>query len=215
MSSSNVIAPNLAFLKKTNVLNSIFFRIYKNKVPDYFFFLNYFFKNFFELFFNQKIQLNFFFFKSLLKTLEKNNLFKLVMFKLKKFQVSIGKGFFLEETAEAIWLTFLLKDSFFFLNWLKKTMTRIYFKHHKKFLTFLKIIFSKIFEKILNYFNCLGFYFIIKGKIGVTGNAKKRKFSFSGGHYSLTTKHTKLTLNKTLVPTHTGVLGVKFLVIFR
>jgi ribosomal protein S3 len=94
-------------------------------------------------------------------------------------------------------------------------MNRIYFKHHKKFLSFLKLIFSKIFSKILSHFNCLGFYFVVKGKIGVTGNAKKRKFSFSNNQYSLTTKQTKITIQKALVSTHTGVLGVKFLIIFN
>jgi hypothetical protein len=142
---------NFAYFNLINdriVVNLIFSRVYKNKVPSYFYFLNYFLKNFFEWFFKQKIQFNFFFFKNILQKLKKKEFFKLIYLKLKKFQSGIGKGFFLEETLEAIWLTFLLKDSFFFLNWLSKTMKRIYFKHHKKFLNFLKLIFSKIFSKI-------------------------------------------------------------------
>lgn len=201
-------------LNNTKTVNSLFYRIFENKVPDYFYFLNYFLKNFFELFFKQKIQFNFFFFKNILQKLKKKEFFKLVYFKLKKFQASIGKGFFLEETLEAVWLTFLLKDSSFFLNWLAKTMKRIYFKHHKKFLNFLKLIFSKIFSKIFWLFNCSGFYFLIKGKIGVTGNAKKRRLSFSNKTYSLTTKKNKISFYKTSITTHTGALGVKFLIVF-
>lgn len=201
-------------INKKKIFLPLIRQIHKSRLPVYFYFLNYFFKNFFEYFFNQKIQINFFFFKSLSNYLKKKNFFKLTTIKLKKFQSIIGKGFFLEETLEAIWLTLLLKDSFFFLNWLKKTMKRIYFKHHRKFLNFLKLIFLKVFSKIFFFFNCLGFYFLIKGKIGVTGNAKKRKFSFSSKTYSLTKKSNKLAFYKTSVTTHTGALGVKFLLVF-
>jgi hypothetical protein len=61
----------------------------------------------------------------------------------------------------------------------------------------------------------LGFYFLIKGKVGVTGNAKKRRFSFSNQKYSLTTKKNKISFYKTAISTHTGALGVKFIIIFN
>ena len=204
-----------SLIRNNALLESIYFRIYNSKVPNYFFFLNFFFKNFFENFFKQKIQLNFIFLKNLIKKLKKKLFFKFMLLKFRKYQVGIGKGFFLEETLEVIWLTFLLKDSFFFLNWLNKTMGRIYFKSHKRFLNFLKFIFTKIFTKILWYFNCSGFYFLVKGKIGVTGNAKKRKFSFFSKHFSLTTKKNKLSFYKNSITTHTGALGVKFFIVFN
>jgi len=93
-------------------------------------------------------------------------------------------------------------------------MKRISFKRHKKFLKFLKLVFLKFFSKTLKFFKCYGFLFKLKGKIGVAGNAKKRKFFFSKKRYSFTRKNTKITFYKMPLTTHTGALGVKFLISF-
>jgi len=96
-----------------------------------------------------------------------------------------------------------------------RTMERIYFKNHKKFLYFLKILLTKYFLNLLYFFNCEGFYFDIRGKIGVTGNAKKRHYSFSLGKFSFTTKKNKISVAKNVLRTNTGVLGVTFILLFN
>ena len=66
----------------------------------------------------------------------------------------------------------------------------------------------------MHLFNCKGFYFLLKGKIGVTGNAKKRKYSFLSGNFSWTNKTLKMSFNKVDIRTHTGALGARFCITF-
>ncbi len=213
---------NVVYKNKLNfdVFNKNFFNIIKSKILifknlNYFNFLNYFFKTFFEFLFLKKLFLNFYFWKNMLIVFKKYDLFKFLNFKFKKMQHLVGKGFFLNELLEIIFILFLTKDSNFFLNWMIKTMERIYFKNHKKFLYFLKILLTRYFINLLYFFNCEGFHFDIRGKIGVTGNAKKRHYSFSLGKFSFTTKKNKISVAKNVLRTNTGVLGVTFILLFN
>ena len=71
----------------------------------------------------------------------------------------------------------MFKDTDFFMYWFTKTMNRLYFKKQKKFLYFLKLVLTRHFCKLLgNLLNFIGFQFDIRGKVGVSGNAKKRHF---------------------------------------
>jgi hypothetical protein len=136
-------------------------------------------------------------------------------YRFKKMQQVVGRGFFLSEMFEILFITFFSKDSSFFVNWLIKTLERIYFKNIRKFLYFLKIILVRYFYKFLYFFNCMGFQFDIRGKIGVTGNAKKRHYMFSAGKFSNTTKKYKISIGKGVLRTATGVLGISFVMLFN
>lgn len=61
------------------------------------------------------------------------------------------------------------------------------------------------------FFNCLGFFLKIKGKISVGGNSKKRRYSIKVGKNSLSRKNIKFNYLKGLVRTPVGVLGFKVL----
>jgi len=78
----------------------------------------------------------------------------------------------------------------------------------------LKFVFLKFFKKILNLVGCLGFFFDIRGKVGVSGNAKKRHFSFFYGKYSLSSKKLKLNYFQKQFKTNTGTLGLTFFLTF-
>jgi len=52
----------------------------------------------------------------MLTIFKKYDLFKFLNFKFKKMQHLVGKGFFLNELLEIIFILFLTKDSTFFLN---------------------------------------------------------------------------------------------------
>jgi ribosomal protein S3 len=75
-------------------------------------------------------------------------------------------------------------------------------------LRFLKVICRALFLKYRKAINVRGFFFDIRGKVGVTGNAKKRHFFFKEGKSSFTEKRLKLSYYQDLVRTKTGVLGV-------
>lgn len=99
------------------------------------------------------------------------------------------------------------------MDWFIKTMERIPFKNHRKLLSVFKFI-------IVNYFfvfsqkSIKGFFFDIRGKVGVSGNAKKRHFSFYKGKYSKTTKNSKFDYQYKIVRTFTGALGVTMILYY-
>jgi len=93
-------------------------------------------------------------------------------------------------------------------------MDRIYFKNHKKFLNFFKILVQKYYQYFFKELNFKGFFFDIRGKVGVTGNAKKRHFFIRVGNFSFSKKSLKLNIFKNLVRTKTGVLGLTAIISF-
>lgn len=58
-------------------------------------------------------------------------------------------------------------------------------------------------------FKCCGFYLKIKGKIGVGGNSKKKRYLVRVGRHSLTTKNLKFNNHIGIIRTLVGTLGVK------
>jgi hypothetical protein len=93
-------------------------------------------------------------------------------------------------------------------------MERIPFKRHKKLLSVLKFIITTYSIELLQSNNVKGFFFDIRGKVGVSGNAKKRHFSFYSGKYSKTTKSSKFDYQHNIIRTFTGALGVTLILYY-
>ena len=93
-------------------------------------------------------------------------------------------------------------------------MEKISLRKHKKFLNLLKIILTRYYNFFFLHSNVLGIFFDIRGKLGVTGSAKKRHMKLSTGTYSSTKKKTRISFSQAVVRTSTGVLGVTFCIFF-
>lgn len=93
-------------------------------------------------------------------------------------------------------------------------MEKIYLKNHKKFLNLLKLIFTRYYNFFFLNSGVSGVFFDIRGKLGVTGNAKKRHMKINVGTYSSTKKKTKISFSQSVIRTSTGVLGVTFCIFF-
>ena len=93
-------------------------------------------------------------------------------------------------------------------------MNRIYFKNHKKFLLVFKSVTTKFFQNFIKDLSIKGFFFDIRGKVGVTGNAKKRHFFIKFGRFSHSRKSLRLNTFQNLVKTKTGVLGLTLVIAF-
>ena len=59
-----------------------------------------------------------------------------------------------------------------------------------------------------------GFFLDVRGKVGVTGDAKKRNFYLNFGKRSKTTKNSKYDYQNGVVRTETGQLGITFIMYF-
>ena len=137
------------------------------------------------------------------------------MFKrLRKFFYYIGEFKTYRQFIETLWISFLLKDGKIFLDWFVFTMEKMRLNGHKKFLILLKLVLQQYYNYFFSKLDVLGVFFDIRGKIGVSGNAKKRHKKISIGSNSSTKKILKINYKQSIIRTSTGVLGVSFYIYF-
>lgn len=86
-------------------------------------------------------------------------------------------------------------------------MEKLHLKKHRKF---LKVINNTLRNNLefLVLLNIKGFTMDVRGKLGTTGNSKKKHYAFTVGTMSPTSKNHDMSMNQTTVRTSTGVLGV-------
>ena len=125
-------------------------------------------------------------------------------------QKAVGKELFLLEMYQILWISLYTRNLEFFGIWLKNLMEKIHLKKHRKM---IKVIFSTLKKNkkiFLQYSNSGGISIDIRGKLGVTGNAKKRHYAFTVGSVSITTKRKAMYYYFNTVRTDTGVLGLSY-----
>lgn len=150
-----------------------------------------------------------------LKRFRQRIFFKYVRRHFKFLRFKVGKNFFFNEIFEVLWLVFLLKDTSLFMNWLIWTLSSIQYKKVKIFLFFLKtFLCNYLLPHISKISSIKGFFFDIRGKVGVTGDSKKRHVQILWGKSSYTTKNIRFSLKQGLVHTKTGVMGVTAVITF-
>ena len=176
------------FLKKV-FKKKFFFKVFIRKKKG-FFFLNKFILYFLENFFKKKILLN----------LKKGSC-KLVLKQISGFyffgkffkkNLKVGK-----QIIGVLYYSILLKDSYIFSNFFKKKFEKINIKLHKKLLLGLKKLVKNVFKPRFRYFGLSGIFLNIKGKLGVSGNAKKRRYFLYFGKHSITNRTMKFSHKQT------------------
>ena len=200
------------FLKKHFLKKSILF--FKNskflktrKKLNLFFFLNKFFINFLEMYFKSKIIINIK--KGTNKLLLKQISFRKFTIKYFKKHLRVGK-----QIIGILYYTFLLKDATIFVNFFKRIIERLNLKLHKKVFLGLRKLIKDLFKPLFNFLGLSGVFFNIKGKIGVSGSSKKRRYFFHFGKHSITNRTLKVDIKSLPLWTPTGTLGFSFLVFF-
>ena len=112
---------------------------------------------------------------------------------------------------EIFCITFIQKDLIIFKNWLINTLNIISVKNHKKLFTIINDFIIDNFSLLSILFSIKGFYFCVKGKIGLSGNAKKKKFFFKKGLLKVSSKNFKIDNQRFFVKTNCGSLGVNII----
>ena len=190
--------------------NSSFFKKFKAHYDiDY---LNYFqfsVINYLEFFFKKNIFLkvsnNFF------KKYKNFSILKRIFNDYKNFQPRYLKNYLISDLLELVWCSFFLKDLTFISNWISKFMESTNFKNHKKFLMFFQNFIKKYANTFIDTLGIKGFFFDVRGKVGVTGSSKKRHISFKIGNLGKSNKTSKIDFNQNLIRTYSGVLGVTYM----
>lgn len=91
-----------------------------------------------------------------------------------------------------IYYSLLLKDSCMFVRFFKKILEKVNIKFHKKLMKGLKKLIRKRFKRRFKFLGVIGLLFSIRGKVGVRGNAKKRRYFFHFGKHSIVSRHVKM-----------------------
>lgn len=214
----NIIFSNNFFFSKTLNFyflfkNNIFYNFQKKNNKTNFFFFNFFLQKYFSQKIKSKcyIQLctkNFFFFNH-------NKYFNWIIILIKKLNILNLINLNLIKKFLEIFLIFMYtKDTFFLANWLKITMEGLYYKNHKKFLMFFKNILFFLFKYLKTFFLIRGLNFVLRGKIALGGNSKKKIFKLNIGCCSLTTKKSLVNYNKNFLKTISGTLGYSIFIFF-
>ena len=73
---------------------------------------------------------------------------------------------------------------------------------------------NDIFESYRDIFKIKGFYFLLKGKIGVTSNAKKKTVKFVIGSSNKSKKNQKMDFQQSVVKSLSGSLGVSMILTY-
>jgi len=93
---------------------------------------------------------------------------------------------------------FFTRDLQIFLIFIKRCFENSHFKKHKKILSILFGILKKN-SYMMTIAGVKGFFFDIRGKVGVSGNAKKRHVSFSLNKITRTTQSLRTYWQQTSV----------------
>lgn len=155
------------------------------------------------------------YFRRIFKLFDFTDIFVKVYKKFRRYVFRFRRNFYLGEIIRVLFLSICSRDATFFLNWFTWTLMHLPYKDTKGFLYFLKVLMKK---NVLPYCEKLkqikGFVFDIRGKVGVTGDAKKRHTLISWGQSSFSRKDLKMSLKQGLVYTRTGVMGVTVIMLF-
>ena len=203
---------------KKNTLSKKFFKKLVNlfrpkkisinlKKKFFFFFINKFLLNFIEFLFKSSILFNLK--KGSNKILLKQMSFRKFSFKYFKKWLKTSK-----QIIGILYYSFLLKDASMFTNFFKKIFEKLDIKMHKKLIRGLKKLIKDLFRPVFNFLGVIGVFFNLKGKIGVSGSAKKRRSYFYLGKHSITTRDFKMDLKFLPVWTFTGSMGFSFYIFF-
>ena len=112
-----------------------------------------------------------------------------------------------KQILEVLLFTFKCKDLKVFLQLVKDILEQQHFKKHKKILL---VIFDIIKKNNLMFVatSLKGFSFDIRGKVGVSGNAKKRHIFFAYGKTTTTTQSVRSSMQQVNIWTPTGQMGL-------
>lgn len=121
------------------------------------------------------------------------------------------KNFKIIDFIEIVWYSIMIRDLSLMSVWISKYMESLNFKGHRRFLVFFQNFFKKYGFLFIDVLKIEGFYFDIRGKVGVTGNSKKRHTTFKVGSLKRSSKNFRIDFNQNLVRTPSGVMGLTYI----
>lgn len=179
------------------------------------FYLKYFaiyFVGFFEFFVKKQVYLTWYTNHCLVSSV--TWLVNYIALKYNYLRSKISTTLFLKELLPVLFHSFDKKDLTYINTWLKINIERFPIKKHKTFIFHLKMILTTYFGVFKKLFKIKGFFLDIRGKLSVTGNAKKRHAAISLGNFNKSNRKLKIDWKQNVIRTNTGVLGLTLLLTY-
>lgn len=180
----------------------------------YFSFLNKFLINFLQFLFNMRIHLSF---KKLWwqgQQLENYKAHNYIISTIKRYTKKIKNYRFISNFYKMLWISMKIKDSNFFLRWFCIRIELLFYKLHRSIPYLVNITLKQFSKRLFKQTGAVGIFFSLRGKIGVTGDSKKRHSCVKYGKHSSTTKSLKISIAKLQIRTRTGVMGATYGIFF-
>lgn len=111
--------------------------------------------------------------------------------------------------------TLQAKDVILIKNLIKYIIELTHIKQHKKILFNLRAIYKFSYNFFFQPLKVLGILIILRGKIGVGGNLKKRRFRIKYGKFSYSQKNQKMNYTKGSLRTSSGALGLEIYLSYK
>ena len=130
------------------------------------------------------------------------------------YERRLGHKFFFEEALHIMHLSFILRDSVLFSNWLKAMILRISFWKTRSIFRFIRYLYLLYFTPTFSELGVKGLKIKLKGKISVAGNSRKRTILYRTGQTSHSEVNLKVSHSKQTINTFTGVMGFQIWIFY-
>jgi len=127
---------------------------------------------------------------------------------------AFNRFFFFIEFLDVLLLAFFKKDVLLLESWFSRFLRKLHFKLHKNFLFLCNKFFRQFFGVFKLYFGIKGLKIDFRGKVSVSGNAKKRHFLIHFGKVSFSKKMNRVSYAHNTISTKTGVCGLEVILVY-
>jgi hypothetical protein len=123
--------------------------------------------------------------------------------------------FFLNEFLDLFYMFLKIKDSTILIDYIQRIIDSLSIWDHKKFFSFIFNLFKEHFYPLFPLLNVIGLKLVVKGKVSVTGNSRKRSIRLLLGRTSISPFLNSVNYSNKILNTNTGVLGLQVWLIYN
>lgn len=130
------------------------------------------------------------------------------------FSSQFSTIFFLSEFIDVVYFSLKLCNLTIIVDYVQRILKKLVIWDHKKFLFFLFNLYREQMYPLFDYLGIVGLKILIKGKVGVGGNSRKRSIVLNLGSTSATSLYTSAHSMNRLLSTNTGALGFRIWMLY-
>ena len=139
----------------------------------------------------------------------------LIINQLLYYNLYFTSFFFIREFVEIVYWILKIKDFNILYTFIQRILNALIIWDHKAFFLFLFSMFQVYFYSYFYWLNIIGIKIIIRGKVAVGGNSRRRKLILNVNKVSIMQLNYKIYSFNKLLNTKTGALGFRIVVLYN